>query len=157
MSRKLWVSHDMDMPMDSVVVLARIVGMTPLLPRGRSLVMLGTLPGSANVVTLRMRSGASIEDTGCSAPSRVPLAGTCDTPTRSPAKALSGQWRFPWHAQLHMPNHQLISSEDVEGTNVYGVGGNKIGDIDHLMIDKVSGRVTYAVISFGGGVRHQHL
>ena len=39
------------------------------------------------------------------------------------------------------PNHQLISSEDVEGTNVYDMKGSKIGDIDHLMIDKVSGHV----------------
>ena len=48
------------------------------------------------------------------------------------------------------PNHSLISSEDVEGTNVYDLNGKKIGEIDHLMIDKVSGRVTYAVMSFGG-------
>ena len=56
------------------------------------------------------------------------------------------------------PNHQLISSEDVEGTDVYGVDGKKIGEIDHLMIDKISGRVTYAVISFGGflGLGHSH-
>ena len=61
------------------------------------------------------------------------------------------------HATVH-PNHQLISSEDVEGTNVYGVDGKKIGDIDHLMIEKVSGRVAYAVISFGGflGLGHSH-
>jgi sporulation protein YlmC with PRC-barrel domain len=52
-------------------------------------------------------------------------------------------------ATVH-PNHTLISSEDVEGTNVYDPAGTKIGDIDHLMIDKVSGRVTYAVMSFGG-------
>ena len=56
------------------------------------------------------------------------------------------------------PNHSLISSEDVEGTNVYDMKGTKIGDIDHLMIDKVSGRVTYAVMSFGGflGLGHSH-
>jgi sporulation protein YlmC with PRC-barrel domain len=56
------------------------------------------------------------------------------------------------------PNHQLISSEDVEGTNVYDMNGSKIGDIDHLMIDKISGRVTYAVMSFGGfiGLGHSH-
>jgi sporulation protein YlmC with PRC-barrel domain len=56
------------------------------------------------------------------------------------------------------PNHQLISSEDVEGTNVYDMKGTKIGDIDHLMIDKISGRVTYAVMSFGGflGLGHSH-
>jgi sporulation protein YlmC with PRC-barrel domain len=56
------------------------------------------------------------------------------------------------------PNHQLISSEDVEGVNVYDMQGKKIGEIDHLMIDKISGRVTYAVMSFGGflGLGHSH-
>jgi sporulation protein YlmC with PRC-barrel domain len=56
------------------------------------------------------------------------------------------------------PNHQLISSEDVEGTNVYDMKGAKIGEVDHLMIDKISGRVTYAVMSFGGflGLGHSH-
>jgi hypothetical protein len=60
-------------------------------------------------------------------------------------------------ATVH-PNHQLISSEDVEGTSVYGPDNTKVGDIDHLMIDKVSGRVTYAVMSFGGflGLGHSH-
>src|SRR3546814_6047908 len=44
----------------------------------------------------------------------------------------------------------LISSEDVQGTEVYGVGDEAIGEIDHLLIEKVSGRVAYAVMSFGG-------
>ena len=52
----------------------------------------------------------------------------------------------------------MISSEDVEGTNVYDMKGGNIGEIDHLMIDKVSGRVIYAVMSFGGfiGLGHSH-
>ena len=56
------------------------------------------------------------------------------------------------------PNHQLISGEDVEGTLVYGPGANQIGEIDHLLIDKASGRVAYALISFGGflGLGHSH-
>ena len=56
------------------------------------------------------------------------------------------------------PDHSLISSNDVEGTNVYDAKGDKIGEIDHLMIDKKSGRVTYAVMSFGGilGLGHSH-
>ncbi len=51
-----------------------------------------------------------------------------------------------------------ISTEDVQGTNVYGVDDSKVGEIDHLMIDKLSGRVTYAVMSFGGfmGLGHSH-
>src|SRR5690606_10557522 len=55
-------------------------------------------------------------------------------------------------------NHNFISSNDVQGTNVYGPGEDKVGTIDHLMIDKVSGRVHYAVMSFGGflGLGHSH-
>jgi sporulation protein YlmC with PRC-barrel domain len=56
------------------------------------------------------------------------------------------------------PTFNLISSENVEGTNVYDPNGNKIGEIDHLMIDRVSGNVRYAVMSFGGfmGLGHSH-
>ena len=49
------------------------------------------------------------------------------------------------------PYGALISSEHVEGTNVYSAGKDeKVGEIHHLMIDKRSGRVAYAVMSFGG-------
>ena len=56
------------------------------------------------------------------------------------------------------PNHSLISSEDVEGTEVYDASEKHIGEVDHLMIDKLTGRVTYAVMSFGGfmGLGHSH-
>ena len=56
------------------------------------------------------------------------------------------------------PDRRLISSEDVEGTEVYGSGDEVVGEIDHLLIEKVSGRVAYAVMSFGGflGLAHSH-
>ena len=56
------------------------------------------------------------------------------------------------------PNHNCISSEDIHGTAVYGAEGKKMGEIDHLIIDKVSGRVGYAVMSFGGflNLGHSH-
>jgi hypothetical protein len=44
----------------------------------------------------------------------------------------------------------LISSEEVEGATVFDHDGNEIGEVDHLMIDKSSGNVRYAVMSFGG-------
>jgi PRC-barrel domain protein len=52
----------------------------------------------------------------------------------------------------------LIGSDKVEGTAVYGVDRNKIGSIERVMIDKVSGRVSYAVLGFGGflGVGNDH-
>ena len=61
------------------------------------------------------------------------------------------------HSTAH-PDHRLISSEDVEGTDVYGIGDESIGKIDHLLIEKITGRVAYAVMSFGGflGLAHSH-
>lgn len=44
----------------------------------------------------------------------------------------------------------LIGSDKVHGTAVFGRDGNKIGNVELLMIDKISGRVSYAVPSFGG-------
>ena len=44
----------------------------------------------------------------------------------------------------------VISSERVEGTTVYNQSGDKLGSIDDLMIDKMSGQVRYAVLEFGG-------
>jgi hypothetical protein len=44
----------------------------------------------------------------------------------------------------------LIGSDKVEGTAVYGVDDQKIGSVQRVMIDKISGKVAYAVVSFGG-------
>lgn len=44
----------------------------------------------------------------------------------------------------------LIGSDKVEGTAVYGADRRKIGSVERLMIDKLSGQVKYAVVSFGG-------
>jgi hypothetical protein len=45
---------------------------------------------------------------------------------------------------------RLISSEKVDGTAVYNRNGDRLGTVDHLMIDKFMGQVEYAVMSFGG-------
>jgi sporulation protein YlmC with PRC-barrel domain len=54
--------------------------------------------------------------------------------------------------------HRLIASDRVERTVVRRSDGTKVGTIERLMIDKVSGKVAYAVVSFGGfmgvGVKH---
>jgi sporulation protein YlmC with PRC-barrel domain len=44
----------------------------------------------------------------------------------------------------------LIAAEKVEGTSVYNPRGDKLGTVDDIMIDKVSGKAIYAVMSFGG-------
>ena len=45
---------------------------------------------------------------------------------------------------------RLIASGKVEGTAVYNRAGERLGSVHNLMIDKVSGQVAYAVMSFGG-------
>lgn len=52
----------------------------------------------------------------------------------------------------------LIGSDKVEGTAVYGADNRKIGSVERVMIDKVSGQVSYAVLGFGGflGIGDEH-
>jgi sporulation protein YlmC with PRC-barrel domain len=45
---------------------------------------------------------------------------------------------------------ELISADKVEGTSVYNRQGENLGSVYRVMIDKMSGRVVYAVMSFGG-------
>jgi len=52
----------------------------------------------------------------------------------------------------------LIGSDKVEGTAVYGSDEKRIGSVDRIMIDKRSGKVAYAVLSYGGflGIGDDH-
>ena len=45
---------------------------------------------------------------------------------------------------------RLISSDKVEGTAVYDRQGTRLGSVYTVMIDKYSGQVAYAAMSFGG-------
>lgn len=53
---------------------------------------------------------------------------------------------------MNTPNtvSSVISSDKVSGTNVFNPAGEKLGSIESLMIDKLSGKVRYAVMEFGG-------
>lgn len=52
----------------------------------------------------------------------------------------------------------LIASDRVEGTTVYNNKGEKLGRISNFMVDKQSGQVRYAILSFGGfmGIGNDH-
>jgi hypothetical protein len=54
--------------------------------------------------------------------------------------------------------HDLIASDRVEGTKVYDPSGEHIGSIERILVEKRSGKVSYAVLSFGGflGMGHDH-
>jgi hypothetical protein len=53
---------------------------------------------------------------------------------------------------------RLISANKVEGTPVYNRKGDKLGTVEDIMIDKYTGQVGYAVMSFGGflGIGDKH-
>jgi hypothetical protein len=52
----------------------------------------------------------------------------------------------------------LIAGGKVAGTAVYGMDAEHIGSIEDVMLDKATGRVAYAVLSFGGflGIGSKH-
>jgi sporulation protein YlmC with PRC-barrel domain len=46
--------------------------------------------------------------------------------------------------------HALVPSDRVEGISVYGRDGEKIGSVERLMLDKMTGTVSYAVVRHSG-------
>jgi len=56
-----------------------------------------------------------------------------------------GYWEQPTPDQTS----SLISSDRVEGMPVFDLHGKRIGKVERLMIDKVTGQIAYAILSFG--------
>lgn len=50
----------------------------------------------------------------------------------------------------HGPGPNLMGAETLVGNDVYNKASEDIGEIKEIMIDMRSGRVSYAVLSFGG-------
>lgn len=52
----------------------------------------------------------------------------------------------------------VISANKVNGTDVYNTSGESLGEIHDVMIDKRSGKIAYAIMSFGGflGIGEQY-
>jgi sporulation protein YlmC with PRC-barrel domain len=48
------------------------------------------------------------------------------------------------------PSGHLIAAHQVQGTAVYNTALEKLGRVEDMMIDKRSGRIAYAILSFGG-------
>jgi hypothetical protein len=72
-------------------------------------------------------------------------------------KDIHGYWEQP--APVQGPQATgLITSDNVEGMPVYDMHGKRIGTVDRLMIDKVTGQIAYAILSFGGflGIGEDH-
>ena len=53
---------------------------------------------------------------------------------------------------------RCITADKVQGTAVYSRSGDKLGTIENVVLDKLSGTVAYAQLAFGGflGLGHKH-
>ncbi|MDP3137793.1 MAG: PRC-barrel domain-containing protein, partial [Burkholderiaceae bacterium] len=50
----------------------------------------------------------------------------------------------------HGPGPHLMGADTLVGNDVYNKDGEDLGDVKEIMLDMRSGRVSYAVLSFGG-------
>ena len=48
------------------------------------------------------------------------------------------------------PGPELMGADTLLGNDVYNPAGEDLGDIKEFMIDMASGKIAYAVLSFGG-------
>jgi sporulation protein YlmC with PRC-barrel domain len=48
------------------------------------------------------------------------------------------------------PGPRLMSADSLEGNDVTNAAGDDLGSIEHIMLDVPSGKIAYAVLSFGG-------
>lgn len=48
------------------------------------------------------------------------------------------------------PGPRIMAADTLEGDRVRNAAGEDLGSIEHIMIDVPSGRVTYAVLAYGG-------
>jgi sporulation protein YlmC with PRC-barrel domain len=55
-----------------------------------------------------------------------------------------------WKVQENGPGPRVMAASTLEGDTVVNMAGDKLGDIDEIMIDVPTGRVAYAVLSVGG-------
>jgi sporulation protein YlmC with PRC-barrel domain len=72
-------------------------------------------------------------------------------------KEVQDYWQQPAPVQERKTS-SLITSDRVEGLPVYDLHGKRIGKVERLMIDKPTGQIAYAILSFGGflGVGEEH-
>lgn len=53
-------------------------------------------------------------------------------------------------SRRHGPGPELMGADTLNGNDVVNLRGDSLGDIKEIMLDMRSGRVAYAVLSFGG-------
>ncbi len=73
--------------------------------------------------------------------------GQLNPPQREKAGVVGGGRPYTENAG---PGPYVMSADTLEGDKVVNADGEDLGDIKDIMIDVPSGRIAYAVLSFGG-------
>jgi hypothetical protein len=84
---------------------------------------------------------------------------TVDTSRAVVAAAILENGFYLWEPVIRSSQfNPVIKSDRVEGTSVFNQNNERIGAIKSLLIEKVSGRVLYVEVTFGGflSVREHH-
>jgi hypothetical protein len=85
---------------------------------------------------------------------------TVDTSRAVVAAAILENGFYLWEPVIRSSQfHPVIKSDRVEGTSVFNQNNERIGSIKSLLIEKVSGRVLYVEVTFGGFLslgEHRH-
>ena len=58
--------------------------------------------------------------------------------------------RGDYHDKGGGPGPEIMAADTLEGNEVKNSAGENLGEIEHIMLDVPSGRIAYAVMSFGG-------
>jgi hypothetical protein len=61
-----------------------------------------------------------------------------------------GEGAMPSMDMRHGPGPGLMGADTLMGNDVYNKQGDDLGDIQEIMLDMRNGRISYAVLSFGG-------
>jgi sporulation protein YlmC with PRC-barrel domain len=77
-------------------------------------------------------------------------AQTTAPPARTPDATAHGQSPGPGPDPRHGPGPHLMGADTLIGNDVCNKEAQNLGDIREIMLDMRSGRVSYAVMSFGG-------
>ncbi len=67
---------------------------------------------------------------------------------RAVREPVAGEERY-WDAEAG-PGPKVMAADTLEGDDIVNLAEEKLGTLEHIMIDVPSGRVAYGVLSFGG-------
>jgi len=96
-----------------------------------------------------LRDAAPPTELSCSVPSQFCVENIMNYEERDPY----GMYKSPAGAgpdERHGPGPYLMGANTLVGNDVYNKDDTDLGDITEIMLDMRTGRVSYAVLSFGG-------